>query len=135
MTNYKCIDLTTNGQCSRCGSCCSNFLPMTNNEKKRLQRLVKEHKAEVQIKKFQGKLYMACPFLIMNNENNITKCSVYKDRPLICRVFKCNKKPQPLSVKMNLVDVMKDIVHYDYQKDAGMSYEECLKEHLERSFK
>lgn len=89
----KCEDFTTNGKCSKCGECCSNLLPLTNKEIKRLRYLVKKRNLKPYTRVSEstnvfGNTYdMTCPFL--NKEN---KCEVYEDRPYICRTFMCNKK-------------------------------------------
>ena len=127
-------DLTNNGECSRCGQCCSNFIPLTEEERTRLRELVKGD-VEVQIKQIpDGRVMMLCPFLILNNANNISRCSIYEDRPSICRIFKCDTK-QRMSAKESekyaITDLMKDIVHYDYQKENNMTYEEAMSYQLQ----
>ena len=128
-------DLTNNGICSRCGQCCSNFLPLTENEIMHLIELCKRDDTEFQIKQLpDGRIYMLCPFLICNQENNITRCSIYDDRPSICRIFKCDTKQKlskELSKEYLITDMMKDIIHYDYQKENNMSFEEAMSYHIE----
>lgn len=133
---YEVTDFTVCGKCSHCGQCCSNFLPLTESEKTRLQNLVKNKDVEVQHKSYNNTFIMMCPFLIMNNETNKTYCSIYNDRPLICRLFKCNEtRPKIPPIKMQITDMWKDIIHYDYQKEVGMTYQECMNAHLMGSFK
>ena len=36
-------DMTVNGECSQCGSCCTNFLPMTRKEIREIRRYIKKH--------------------------------------------------------------------------------------------
>lgn len=129
-------DFTKNGKCSKCGSCCSNFIPLTEDEIQKLQELVKKDDTEVQIKYIpDGRIMMMCPFLIMNNENEIRKCSIYEDRPSICKLFICSNAKMKLSLeesmKYKVVDMMKDIVHYDYQKETGLTYEEAMAYHMQ----
>lgn len=33
-----------NGSCSKCGGCCSNILPLTNNEKNKIKKIIKKRK-------------------------------------------------------------------------------------------
>lgn len=131
MTNF-----TKEGKCSRCGQCCSNFIPLTRKEIQELQELVKTN-IEVQIKTTpDGRFIMMCPFLILNNENEVSKCSIYEHRPSICKMFKCSNANMKLSAEESagyyIVDLMKDIVHYDYQKEAGMTYEEAMEFHINK---
>ena len=131
------IDSTKNGKCSKCGSCCSNFIPLTEEEVKQLQELTKQD-VEVQIKYLpDNRLVMMCPFLIMSPDNmNDTRCSIYENRPSICRFFKCDKPLRQLTLeeqsKYKVVDMMKDIVHYDYQKEIGLTYEEAMNIHINK---
>ena len=120
-------DLTINGKCSRCGQCCSNFIPLTEEEKAHLIELCKKDDTEVQIKTLEdGRVYMLCPFLIYHPETSTTSCSIYDERPSICRIFKCDTK-QKMSAeesrKYTVVDLMKDIIHYDYQKEKTVLYD------------
>lgn len=137
MNKYQTKNFTINGKCSRCGCCCSNFIPMTDAELKQLQQYVKDNPdIEIQIKNIGGKFLFMCPFLIFNNESRETRCSIYEQRPMICRLFKCNiTKPKMLPIKMHLVDMMKDIAHYDYQKEVGMTYEQAKEFHIRETFK
>lgn len=80
------MNFTENGECSNCGACCSNLLPMTQYEVKRLRRFIREsgykgHRSALAL------VDMTCPF--RNNEKHI--CDIYNIRPTICRDFKCDK--------------------------------------------
>lgn len=90
-------DLTDNGKCVQCGACCSNFLPMSSFEIKRIKNYIKTH----QVKEFRYLLPLSkmavnftCPF--MDDSKNKEKCRIYPVRPEICRQFICspdNRKP------------------------------------------
>lgn len=88
------IDLknyTHNGECSNCGECCSDFLPLNKSEIKTIREYIKKHKVEnhsaancfVQVNAM-------CPF----RNNNEKKCDIYEARPYICRAFKCDTQPE-----------------------------------------
>lgn len=132
--NKGIIDFTKNGKCSRCGGCCSNFLPLTEDEIKRLKELASKPTTEGQIKVTEaGDFIMTCPFLIMNNDDCGTYCSIYEDRPLICKSFICNKGSkdyEDLPKDVVITDIMKDICNYDYQELAGITYEEAFLGHI-----
>lgn len=77
-----CID----GECSLCGQCCGDYLPLTDKELETIQRYVIKHK----IKPYKNKLMSApvditCPFL-----DGKKRCMIYEIRPSICRTFQCN---------------------------------------------
>lgn len=128
------MDLTKNGKCSRCGQCCSNFIPLTSSELKELQELTKTD-IEVQLKTDdKGRVYMLCPFLIMTQDSNETRCSIYDKRPSVCKMFRCDGKLDTKYFKKDsyiVTDLMKDVIHYDYQKDNGMTYEEAMDYHIQ----
>lgn len=39
-------DMTDNGVCTQCGACCSNLLPLTDKEIKRIRGYIKKHQIE-----------------------------------------------------------------------------------------
>lgn len=85
-------NLTDNGKCTGCGGCCSNLLPMTDEEiaiiRKYIKRNgIKEHKHLVPLKK--PSIDITCPFL--NDSKSKDKCTIYEVRPAICRCFICSE--------------------------------------------
>lgn len=87
-------DFTVNGKCSQCGSCCSNLLPMTGKEVKKIHWYIKKHhisESKHQIPCNDKKLLdLTCPFLDESRPNE--KCTIYPVRPQICKCFSCNKE-------------------------------------------
>ncbi len=69
-----------NFKCKCCGECCSNFLPLKQDEIKTMKRLAKKENKHPLIQNW----YVRCPFLDNNN-----KCDIYENRPLICREYTC----------------------------------------------
>ena len=87
-------DFTKDGECSQCGACCSDLLPISESEYSRIKRYIKKRNIKEQehtvpaVLREQPKLDLICPFL---NENKKTeKCSIYPVRPAICRFFVCD---------------------------------------------
>ena len=93
---HGCYNYTHNGECSKCGSCCSTLLPLKSSEIALLRRLIKQRhiKPHEQPKVFVG-VDLTCPFLTDDNE-----CSIYSDRPFICRVFKCDTPASEEDIKL-----------------------------------
>lgn len=90
VTNY-----TLNGKCSNCGECCSNFLPLSDEEKVRIHQYVKQNNIKEQVHNFPqsgATIDMTCPF----RSRSSRKCLIYKVRPAICRSFICNKTPEQI---------------------------------------
>lgn len=88
-----CCDLTKDGKCTGCGSCCSNFLVMTEKEIATIQKYVKKHNIKEQRHVFpvnQPTMDFTCPFL--NDSKKCDKCEIYEVRPRICRDFICSWK-------------------------------------------
>ena len=40
---YTIQDFTKDGKCSSCGQCCSNLLPLSNNEIRKIKEYIKKH--------------------------------------------------------------------------------------------
>ena len=94
-------DLTNNGKCTGCGNCCSNLLPMTNEEVETIRKYIKnnnikEHRHILPLA--EPTLDLTCPFL--NDSKPNEKCDIYEVRPRVCRDFICDpKKRPPVDVK------------------------------------
>lgn len=48
MDNIQITDFTFNGKCSNCGQCCSNLLPLSDSEVKRIKQYIKKHNIKEQ---------------------------------------------------------------------------------------
>lgn len=81
------VDCSINGKCSKCGECCSNFLPVSQSEVNKIQKYVIENKIRPQKQMLVMKNTLTCPYF------NGKKCLIYEVRPLICKEFYCYKKP------------------------------------------
>lgn len=88
MDDIKLYDCTRNGQCSNCGNCCSNFLPLSNDEVGWIKAYIRKHKIKEQRQNVAAGYEMTCPFRDEVNK----KCLIYPIRPAICRKFMCNHK-------------------------------------------
>lgn len=78
------------GSCSGCGECCSDFLPLSDDEVKRIRAYVKKrglkpHHSSIAL--MTGANDITCPF--RDNEKKL--CDIYAIRPEICRSFICSK--------------------------------------------
>ena len=86
-------DFTENGKCTQCGSCCSNVLPMTQEEVKTIKHYIKRNKIKECKRSFpttKDTIDLVCPFLDTSKETE--KCRIYAVRPKICRDFICDPK-------------------------------------------
>lgn len=108
-------DLTCNGECTQCGNCCSNILPMTKNEIDAIRRYIAKKHIKEQKHSYpfsQESIDMTCPFL--DNSKPKEKCAIYAVRPRICRDFICcpsRRKPmEDLGYKLQckIIDVRKE---------------------------
>ncbi len=104
-------DLTDNGKCTQCGGCCSNTLPMTDEEISIIRKYIKQHHIKEHrhfLPLAEPAIDMTCPFL--NDNKKTEKCDIYEVRPRICRDFICcpsGRKPLDMryTLKANVVDV------------------------------
>lgn len=72
-----------NGKCSKCGDCCTNFIPITKKEVKKIKKYVEENNIKAEKRIFENDIYMKCPFLDMKTK----QCKIYEVRPFVCRDF------------------------------------------------
>ena len=89
MDDNNCI----NNECSKCGKCCTPFLPMSKNEVKNIERFLKQNpeiiKKALENNPIQdNKVIIRCCFFKDNN------CMIYPVRPFICRAYKCNQSSE-----------------------------------------
>ena len=100
-------DYTNKGKCSGCGRCCSNYLPLTTKEISYLRAYVKLNKIKPSYHLVDS--FTICPFL-----DNSNKCTIYENRPSICKNYKCDYFKTKDFKNMNidnyrLVDLRKEI--------------------------
>jgi len=99
----KIHDFTKENNCSNCGNCCTNALPMSNKEVDRIKKYIKSNKITEQ--KHLSPLAKApidwtCPF--RDDKNNI--CTIYEVRPKVCRLFICNDSEKAKSNREKLAN-------------------------------
>lgn len=83
-------DMTCNGECSRCGSCCGLFIPFTDEELDIIKEYVKLHNIQPynRINVLTNQFNAQCCFFDATEK----KCRIYPARPYVCRDFICNRK-------------------------------------------
>ena len=82
-------DYTDNGKCIGCGQCCSNYLPLSSKDIKRIKRYIQKKHIQEQKHTIPMKsecVDAICPF--RDNGNKI--CTIYSVKPTICSSFKCD---------------------------------------------
>lgn len=85
--------------CSRCGACCTPFLPMTKNEVKKVKEYLKKH-PDIYNKGLENPIfdkenetaYICCCFY----DKKKKECMIYPVRPFICQVYKCNQTEEKI---------------------------------------
>lgn len=118
-------DFTCNGKCSNCGECCSNFLPLSENEIKIIKDYVKKHNIKFckHTSILSNEIDGICPF----RDNVNKKCLIYKIRPEICRSFICNKSRPDIEKSKRLCYENKLAISMWYEIfGIGLSYMEFL---------
>lgn len=83
----KITDNSCGGKCSKCGECCTNFLPISQKEIETIQKYVIANNIRPQKQMLVMQNRLTCPYY------NGRKCLIYEARPLICKEFYCYKKP------------------------------------------
>lgn len=122
MNERHVYDFSKNGECSRCCHCCGPLIPLTMREANKMKELYKtdeyirrvvDRNCSIVYNDETGefdRINLICPFADLEEH----KCSIYNDRPQVCRVFRCHD--------YNIQDI-KDCEqkayynHIDYYKD------------------
>lgn len=108
-------DFTNNGICSRCGECCSEFLPLDSKEIETIDKYIRTHKVKRHNKRRND---FRCPF--RNDEKKIYE--IYKVRPQICKVFKCDVEPKETFKRRDEISLnkksrsMSEVFYHDKSK-------------------
>lgn len=104
-------NLTQNGKCTGCGNCCSNLLPMTDEEIEVIRKYIKRFhikEQKINLPLAEPMLDLMCPFL--DNSKKCEKCTIYEVRPHICRQFSCDPKQRPqLDLSYGLKALVRDV--------------------------
>ena len=100
-------DLTVNGECAKCGECCTDILPMDYNEVAKIRKYVQANHIKQQDHHVRpGEVDCTCPFLNLDTK----KCMIYPVRPKICREFLCSKSPAEIEAmrekKLRMGEIM-----------------------------
>ena len=121
--NNRVIDFSKNGECSRCCHCCGPLLPLKLKEAQKMKELYKNNEYVRSVVDYNctinedgdgPMIRLCCPFADIENH----KCSIYEDRPEICRVFRCHNH------NSNDVKACEQKAHYNHinyykNKDKG----------------
>ena len=114
-TPDKSINYCKNGQCSRCCNCCGPVLPLSQkeidkmlfiyNNNKKVHDIV-EKNCEIKIKPdgYPEKIHLMCPFIDLDKHG----CSIYSQRPQICRLYRCDKNNRESVIKCEYLAIIND---------------------------
>ena len=97
--NVEVQDYTVNGRCAGCGMCCSNLLPLSDDEIERIKKYIKAKDIKEQRHNGLDGIDMTCPFRDERNK----KCLIYDIRPDICKSFLCNREVSDLEEEKRLI--------------------------------
>jgi Fe-S-cluster containining protein len=98
-------DYYKEGKCSRCGECCTPFIPITNKEYKTIKKYIKENKIDKENLVEGNNVYIKCCFYNRKEK----KCNIYKVRPEVCKRFKCCNTPQQINARRKYFNDRADI--------------------------
>ena len=113
--NIEVKDNSFCGKCSKCGECCSPFLPVCQEEIDIIQKYVIENNIRPNKTMLVMQQTLQCPYF------DGKKCMIYEVRPLICKEFYCYKKPDIQTAKkfgekeyvpVNMWEIVKEIDKY-----------------------
>ena len=98
-------DFYKDGKCSRCGECCTPFIPMTYKEYKKIKKYIKENNIQCESQVAGNDVHIRCCFY--NRKEH--KCNIYKVRPEICKRFKCCGIAQQINARKKYFNDIADI--------------------------
>ena len=98
ITNNSC-----NGCCTRCGECCTPFLPISQKEINKIQEYVIENNIKPTTFMLVMQNRLTCPY------HDGKKCLIYEVRPLICQEFYCWKGK---NIDMTTANKFKNDIYY-----------------------
>lgn len=94
--------LTCGGKCAKCGECCTDSLPLSSKEIKRIRNYIKANNIKpvnhIPAVLNTPTLDLVCPFL-----NSEKQCNIYPVRPEICKQFTCHNWDKTFHVN-NIMD-------------------------------
>lgn len=129
--NVKITDNSICGNCSKCGECCTNFLPVTQKEIDEIQKYVIKNNIRPQKQMLIMQNRLSCPYY------DGKKCLIYKARPLICKEFYCYKKISIESAKKMLAEKRITVnmwgIAEEIEKILGGSYGTIIKRNNRRT--
>ncbi len=114
------VNHTDNGTCIQCGDCCGSLLPLNDDEIKRIKKFVRDNNVKPcrHTTLMPGTTFdLTCPFL--DEAKKDKKCRIYKVRPLICRLYKCDWNTDKVAekafwkTKHDIVDMWEVFVRND----------------------
>lgn len=101
-------------QCSNCGECCTDILPLTKKEMRNIRSYIRKHNVKENVYMDEDTIDFRCPFYVKDSEKH---CSIYPVRPEICRRFKCNQSSSYIELNKAMLSL-----HAYYNKFYNGSY-------------
>lgn len=86
------------GECSNCGECCTDFIPLSKNEVRVIKRYIKDNNIPENVYQDSNNIDLRCPFYVKDSEKH---CSIYPVRPQVCRGFKCCLTEEQINLNKN----------------------------------
>lgn len=92
-------------KCSRCGECCTPFIPITNKEYETIKKYIKKHNIQCENQVEGNNVYVRCCFYNRKEK----KCNIYEVRPEVCQRFKCCNTMQQINARKKYYNNRADI--------------------------
>ena len=96
--------------CERCGYCCSSaFFVLSDQDtedKKELGRWFSYHHCDVMPyptpngDRLGIRIPLVCKYLSFDKEKGVYQCTIYDERPLVCREYFCKRMKDQLAIKL-----------------------------------
>ena len=101
MIKNNCKNNTCSGVCSRCGECCTNYIPITESERLVIKEYITKNNIKEQPYIEGNDVYVdKCPFY----DRKEKRCQIYEIRPMVCRSFSCSYSEDKLEENRQYFD-------------------------------
>lgn len=120
-------NMTHCGDCSNCGECCADVLPIDEFEIKTIKEYISKNNIKecrhIPLVCKEPILDLTCPF----RDNVNKRCTIYPVRPAICRSFICSKPKPNILKEKELFHRQKNVYSMRHEFFGGVSLDEIVK--------
>lgn len=104
-------DMSKNGQCTGCGECCADHVPLSQKDIVRIKKYIKAHHIKPirhgSVLLVNPTVDLMCPFLDTTAGSN-KKCIIYPVRPTVCKYYMCSSFSSQEKKQQTFMELLKN---------------------------